>query len=112
MTSVRAPDYNIELEIDADTFDAISGYFLDISLSIEGKTSELQGMLAIPQGVKEEVESGFCEAWLWLDEERQIERGTKIDIALIRLSEIEIMEHLDKSLNQYFGKHLFGYIGI
>lgn len=110
MTSVRAPDHYVRLEIDPDTFDAISGLFLDISFVAGEGTDELHGMLAIPEGGKEDVESGSCEAWLWLDEEIKIERDAKIDITLIGLSEIEITRHLGNPLALHSGVHLIGNI--
>jgi hypothetical protein len=92
-------------------FEAISGYFLDIAFTIEEKTGECKAMLAIPEGVKEDVESGLCEAWLWLREKRRIEQGTKLDITIVRLSEIEMMKESGASLDQYLNGHLSGYIG-
>lgn len=110
MTSVRPPDYHATLEIDPAMYEAISGFFLDVTIEFEGVTSELEGMLAIPEGFRDVDDSGLCVGWLWTDEGRKIELEIKLKITLIRPSEIDTMGRPLDILDPYLGKHLIGYV--
>jgi hypothetical protein len=110
MTSVNPPDNYVKLNIDSDTFEAISGCFLSVTIIVEGETKKLEGMLCIPQGNTEVFESGLCDAWLWIHKGRKIAPKTKLDITLIRLNTVDPLEMYGHSTDPYLQKHLFGFV--
>lgn len=110
MTTVRPPDYYVELSIGRKAFDALKGIFLDVSLAIEGEEDPCECMLAIPEGGREDGDSKSCEGWLWTEDCREVDSGAEFELTVIRACDLNITPQECRSLLPYLKTRLRGRI--
>ena len=83
MTSRPMPDYYIDLVIDLEAFNQLSGQDIDVSISYGKPKKRIRGTLIIPQGNAFPEYSETCTAWLWPNKRIDLPPGIEVDFRII-----------------------------
>lgn len=110
MTSYRPPDYDVDVAVTSEEFEAIAGVAFSVTFLFEGSRVPVSGMLIVPQGNDFPSSENLASAWLWCKGIPNLPEGSKVAITLGGPSDPMVGKEDEAHLAAYSGRVFNGVV--